>query len=44
MQGLDLIGKVLLEEGSLIVAQTPAYLGALDAWRPRRPPATVRCS
>ncbi|WP_426032173.1 PLP-dependent aminotransferase family protein [Cypionkella sp. TWP1-2-1b2] len=37
MQGLDLIGKVLLEEGSLIAAQTPAYLGALDAWRPRRP-------
>lgn len=37
MQGLDLIGKVLLEEGGLIAAQTPAYLGALDAWRPRRP-------
>lgn len=37
MQGLDLMGKVLLEEGSLIAAQTPAYLGALDAWRPRRP-------
>jgi 2-aminoadipate transaminase len=37
MQALDLIGKVLLEEGGLIAAQTPAYLGALDAWRPRRP-------
>jgi len=37
MQGLDLIGKVLLEQGSLIAAQSPAYLGALDAWRPRRP-------
>lgn len=37
MQALDLIGKVLLEEGSLIAAQTPAYLGALDAWRPRMP-------
>ena len=37
MQGLDLVGKVLLEEGGLIAAQTPAYLGALDAWRPRRP-------
>jgi 2-aminoadipate transaminase len=37
MQGLDLIGKVLLEEGGLIAAQFPTYLGALDAWRPRRP-------
>ena len=37
MQALDLIGKVLLEDGSLIAAQSPAYLGALDAWRPRRP-------
>jgi 2-aminoadipate transaminase len=37
MQGLDLIGKVLLEPRDLIAAQTPAYLGALDAWRPYRP-------
>lgn len=37
MQALDLIGKVLLDRGSLIAAQTPAYLGALDAWRPRGP-------
>lgn len=37
MQGLDLVGKVLLEEGQTIAAQSPAYLGALDAWRPRRP-------
>ncbi|HVJ52529.1 MAG TPA: PLP-dependent aminotransferase family protein [Aliidongia sp.] len=37
MQGLDLIGKVLLEEGGLIAAQFPTYLGALDAWRPRSP-------
>ena len=37
MQGLDLLGKVLLEDGGLIAAQTPAYLGALDAWRPRCP-------
>lgn len=36
-QGLDLIGKVLLEPGALIAAQSPAYLGALDAWRPRTP-------
>jgi 2-aminoadipate transaminase len=37
MQGLDLIGKVLVEEGALIATQFPTYLGALDAWRPRRP-------
>jgi 2-aminoadipate transaminase len=37
MQGLDLIGKVLLEDGDLIAGQFPTYLGALDAWRPRRP-------
>ena len=37
MQGLDLIGKALLDEGALVAAQSPAYLGALDAWRPRRP-------
>ncbi|MEO0342167.1 MAG: PLP-dependent aminotransferase family protein [Pseudomonadota bacterium] len=36
-QGLDLLGKVLLEEGATIACQSPAYLGALDAWRPRRP-------
>lgn len=37
MQALDLVGKVLLEEGGTIAAQSPAYLGALDAWRPRAP-------
>ena len=37
MQSLDLIGKVLVEEGGLIAAQSPTYLGALDAWKPRRP-------
>ena len=37
MQALDLIGKVLLDTGDLIVAQSPAYLGALDSWRPRGP-------
>jgi 2-aminoadipate transaminase len=37
MQGLDLIGKVLLEEGGVIAGQFPTYLGALDAWRPRLP-------
>ncbi len=37
MQGLDLVGKVLLEPGGLIAGQFPTYLGALDAWRPRDP-------
>ena len=37
MQALDLIGKVLVDPGKLIAAQSPAYLGALDAWKPRRP-------
>lgn len=37
MQALDLLGKVLIEEGGLIAAQTPAYLGALDAWKSRLP-------
>lgn len=37
MQGLDLIGKVLLNPGDTIAVQFPAYLGAMDAWRPRGP-------
>jgi 2-aminoadipate transaminase len=37
MQALDLLGKVLVDPGQLIAAQSPAYLGALDAWKPRRP-------
>lgn len=37
MQGLDLVGKTLLERGDRVLAQCPAYLGALDAWRPWQP-------
>lgn len=37
MQGLDLVGKVLVEPGQLIACQYPTYLGAIDAWRPRSP-------
>lgn len=37
MQALDLLGKVLLEPGSLVAAHAPTYLGAIDAWRPREP-------
>lgn len=37
MQGLDLVGRVLMRPGAVIAAQSPAYLGALDAWRPHDP-------
>lgn len=37
MQGLDLVGRVLMQPGAVIAAQSPAYLGALDAWRPHQP-------
>jgi 2-aminoadipate transaminase len=37
MQGLDLLGKVLLKPGQVIAAQFPTYLGAIDAWRPHAP-------
>ncbi len=31
-QGLDLIGKVLIDEGSKVLVETPSYLGALQAF------------
>lgn len=37
LAGLDHIGKALLDEGSTVAVQSPTYLGALDAWRPRLP-------
>ncbi len=37
MQGLDLLGKILVDPGETIVSHYPTYLGALDAWRPRNP-------
>ncbi|WP_135502308.1 PLP-dependent aminotransferase family protein [Roseovarius aestuariivivens] len=36
-QGLALTGNVLLEYGGRITSQSPAYLGALDTWRPQQP-------
>lgn len=36
-QGLALIGNVLLEYNATIASQSPAYLGALDTWRPHQP-------
>jgi 2-aminoadipate transaminase len=31
-QGLDLLGKVLIDEGSNVMVETPSYLGALQAF------------
>ena len=31
-QGLDLLGKVLVDEGSKVAVETPSYLGALQAF------------
>jgi len=36
-QGLDLLGKVLLDEGSKAIVETPSYLGALQAFSVYRP-------
>ncbi len=36
-QGLDLIAKVLLDEGAPLLVETPTYLGALQAFTPMQP-------
>jgi 2-aminoadipate transaminase len=36
-QALDLLGKVLLDEGSTALVETPSYLGALQAFSVYRP-------
>ncbi len=36
-QALDLIGKVLVDEGDPVVVEAPTYLGALQAWQPYGP-------
>lgn len=36
-QALDLVGKVLLDEGDPVVVEAPTYLGALQAWQPYGP-------
>ena len=33
-QALDLIGRILLEEGDRVILENPTYLGLLAAWRP----------
>lgn len=36
-QGLDLVAKVLIDEGSRVLVETPTYLGALQAFAPMQP-------
>ena len=36
-QGLDLVGKVLIDSGSRALVETPTYLGALQAFAPMEP-------
>lgn len=44
-QGLDLVGKVLLDAGSRVLVETPTYLGALQAFAPMEPQVEgVRCT
>ena len=43
-QGLDLVGKVLIDAGSRIAVEAPTYLGALQAFAPYEPEVvTVPC-
>jgi 2-aminoadipate transaminase len=36
-QGLDLVGKVLIDAGSTVAVESPTYLGALQAFNPCEP-------
>ncbi len=36
-QGLDLVGKVLIDAGSCVAVESPTYLGALQAFAPYEP-------
>ena len=36
-QGLDLVGKVLIDAGSTVLVESPTYLGALQAFAPMEP-------
>ena len=33
-QGLDLIGKIFIDEGDVVLVEDPSYLGAIQAWTP----------
>jgi len=36
-QGLDLTGKVFLDEGDVVLCESPTYIGAINAFRAYRP-------
>jgi DNA-binding transcriptional MocR family regulator len=36
-QGLDLIGKLFLDEGDEVLCESPTYIGAISAWNAFRP-------
>jgi len=36
-QGLDLTGKLLFDEGDVVLCESPTYLGAISAWNVMRP-------
>ncbi len=40
-QGLDLVGKVLIDPGSRVAVESPTYLGALQAFAPYEPEFTA---
>jgi 2-aminoadipate transaminase len=40
-QGLDLVGKVLIDPGSHVAVEAPTYLGALQAFAPYEPEVVV---
>jgi 2-aminoadipate transaminase len=43
-QGLDLVGKILIDAGSRVAVESPTYLGALQAFNPYEPEfAAVAC-
>ncbi len=36
-QGLDLIGKLFLDDGDEVLCESPTYMGAITAWKVQRP-------
>ena len=36
-QGLDLTGKLLLDDGDVVLCESPTYLGAISSWNVMRP-------
>jgi 2-aminoadipate transaminase len=36
-QALDIIGKLFIDPGALVIVEEPTYLGALQAWQPYNP-------